>query len=222
MAPVGGRPFLDYLLSWLRSEGVKEVILCVGFKRSHIRRFVSSGRKWGLRANYSIEQKLLGTAGAVKKAERLVCGERLLIVNGDTFVGVKLREMMKFHLHHKAVATIATTMVADSGRYGSVRIGRRGRVIGFREKGETFARDARGKRKGLINAGVYLFEKKLLKRISAGKRVSLEKEVLPSILAKRRVFGFASKGYFLDIGIPKDLRRAQIELPKRIHINHSR
>src|SRR5438093_756867 len=67
MAPVAGRPFLDYLLCWLQSQGVKEVILCVGYKRSHIKRFVGRGRKWGLQANYSIEHTPLGTGGALKK-----------------------------------------------------------------------------------------------------------------------------------------------------------
>src|SRR5205807_3518561 len=75
MALVGRRPFLDYLLKWLHTEGVEEVILCVGFKRSRIQRYVGSGRKWGLRVRYSIEKKLLGTAGAVKKAGEMLGGE---------------------------------------------------------------------------------------------------------------------------------------------------
>src|SRR5690349_18578713 len=69
MAPVGGRPFLDYLLSWLQVQGVEEVILCVGYKRSRIKRFVGRGRKWGLRVKYSIERTPLGTGGAIKNAE---------------------------------------------------------------------------------------------------------------------------------------------------------
>src|SRR5215472_17570437 len=68
MAPVKGRPFLDYLLSWLQSQGVEEVILCVGYKRSQIQRFVGRGSKWGMCVRYSVEKKLLGTGGALKKA----------------------------------------------------------------------------------------------------------------------------------------------------------
>src|SRR5215469_9672372 len=97
MAPIGERPFLDYLLSWLQIQGVEEVILCVGYKRSQIKRFVGRGCKWGLLAKYSIERAPLGTGGAIKKAERLASGETLLVVNGDTLLDVSLGELVKFH-----------------------------------------------------------------------------------------------------------------------------
>jgi NDP-sugar pyrophosphorylase family protein len=80
----GKATILDYLLTWLRTEGVQEIILCVGFKRSLIQRYVGSGRKWGLRVRYSIEQKLLGTAGAVKKGGKMLGGSSVFVISGDT------------------------------------------------------------------------------------------------------------------------------------------
>ena len=222
MAPVQGRPFLDYLLNWLKCEGVSNVVLCVGYKKSHIRRFLGGGRKWGLRVKYSNEQKLLGTGGAVKKAEHLIVGDRLLVVNGDTFVDVGLRELMKFHISQKADATLAVVKVADSGRYGSVHLDRKGRITAFLEKRGRLGRKIRETRKGLINGGVYVFEKKVLKTIGRGQNVSLEREVFPALLAEKCVYGFKTESYFLDIGMPEDLRRAQSELPKRIRVSNSR
>jgi D-glycero-alpha-D-manno-heptose 1-phosphate guanylyltransferase len=118
----GGQPFLDYLLRWLRSEGVEEVVLCVGYKRTHIQRYVGKGRKWGLRVAYSIERNLLGTGGAVKKAEQLIRGERQFVINGDTFLEVKLKELIRFHRSRRGLATLSVVKVADSQRYGSLRV----------------------------------------------------------------------------------------------------
>jgi D-glycero-alpha-D-manno-heptose 1-phosphate guanylyltransferase len=219
MAPVGGRPFLDYLLRWLRSEGVKEVILCVGYKRTHIQRYVGKGRKWGLRVSYSIEKHLLGTGGAVKKAEQLIPGKRLLVMNGDTFMAVNLKELIKFHRSRGALATLAVVKVVDDQRYGSVRVDGESRITAFLEKGEMVACNKLEDGTRPINGGVYVFEKKLLSKIRAGKSMSLEKDVFPRLVASKNVYGFLRGVYFMDIGVPKDFRRAQNELPERFAIN---
>jgi D-glycero-alpha-D-manno-heptose 1-phosphate guanylyltransferase len=219
---VGRRPFLDYLLKWLRSEGVQEIILCVGFKRSLIQRYVGSGRKWGLRVRYSIEQKLLGTAGAVKKGGEMLGGASVFVINGDTFLDVNLREMNAFHQAQKGSATLAVASVADARRFGTLRLDAHGRVTAFLEKSAGHANDTCARPMWKINGGVYLFEKKLLRSIPSRKQVSLEKEVFPRLLRKKGLFGFATDGYFLDIGVPDDFRRAQSELPERFRINDSR
>jgi NDP-sugar pyrophosphorylase family protein len=221
LAPVGRQPFLDYLLKWLRAEGVEDVILCVGYKRSRIRRHVGSGRKWGLRVRYSIEKKLLGTAGAVKKAGEMLAGERVFVVNGDTFLDVNLRKMSAFHRDQKGWATLAVARVADARRFGTLQLDPRGRVTVFLEKSASGADDTCACPRRQINGGVYLFEKKLFSRIPARGQVSLEKEVFPRLLLEKRLFGFVTDGYFLDIGVTDDFRRAQTELPERFRINDS-
>ena len=139
LAPVGGRPFLDYLLNWLRAEGVEEVILCVGYKWLRIQRHVGSGRKWGLRVKYSIERKLLGTAGALKKAGEMLDGERAFVINGDTFLDVNLRKMSAFHRNQKGWATLAVAKVADARRFGTLRLDSRSRIVLFVEKSASDA-----------------------------------------------------------------------------------
>jgi NDP-sugar pyrophosphorylase family protein len=218
LAPVGTRPFLDYLLNWLRAQGVEEVILCVGYKRSRIRRHVGAGRKWGLRVRYSIERKLLGTAGAVKKAGRMPGGNTIFVINGDTFLDVNLADLWAFHRGQKGWATLAVARIEDAGRFGTLLLDSRGRVSSFVEKSASGNGYPRSRRQ--INGGVYVFEKKLLGRIPAGP-VSLEKDVFPRLLVEKRLFGFVTDGYFLDIGVPNDFRRAQSELPERFPISDS-
>lgn len=221
MAPVGGRPFLDYVLHWLRSEGVEEVVLCVGYKRTSIQRFVGKGSKWDLRVRYSIERKLLGTAGALKKAEALIPGKRLLVVNGDTLVGVSLKQLIDFHRRRDAWATLAVVKVADDSRYGSLRMDRRGRITAFVEKSNIQILKDGKKRARPVSAGVYVLEKKVLSKIQPRRAISLEKEIFPRLPAGGRTYGYVSDTYFLDIGIPDDLRRAQSEFRERLWVGHS-
>lgn len=217
MAPVGGKPFLDYLLRWLSSEGVEEVILCVGYKRSHIQRYVGAGRKWGLRVKYSIEKELLGTGGALRQAIRLVSCKRMVVVNGDTFVDVSLGDLLRFHESRNAAATVTAVEVTDSHRYGSLRLDEEQRIMAFLEKTKCTDGEKSGTRKQFINGGVYVFEEDLLRSIHSNRQVSLEREVFPLLVTKKNVYGFATDAFFLDIGLPEDLRRAGSELPERFH-----
>jgi NDP-sugar pyrophosphorylase family protein len=169
---------------------------------------------------YSIEQKLLGTGGAVKKAEGLIAGERLLVMNGDTLVGVNLRKLVKFHRSQRAWATLGVVKVADDRRYGTLKMDHDGRITAFLEKTERETSKDRKDKKRPINGGVYVFEKKLLSKIHARWPISLENKVFPWLAAGRKVYGFVSDTYFVDIGVPDDLRRAQNELRERFGVSH--
>jgi NDP-sugar pyrophosphorylase family protein len=215
MAPVGGRYFLEYLLVWLRSAGIRELILCVGYRNSQIRKWLGDGRHWGLHVRYSVERNLLGTAGALKLAARMVTAERCLVLNGDSFLGVDLQEMYRFHRSHGALATIAIARVRDSVRYGTVQLGRDGQITAFRQKNtEPGSHPAPRGRFHLINGGVYLLEKRFFGAIPPAKAFSLEKEIIPR-LVNRKLYGFVTRGYFIDIGVPADFEKAQVELPGR-------
>lgn len=215
MAPVGGRYFLEYLLAWLRSAGIKELILCVGYKRSQIRNWLGDGSKWGFHVQYSLEEKPLGTAGALKHAARLLTSDVCLVLNGDSFLGVDLREMYRFHRRHGAIATIALARVRNAVRYGTVQLDRRRRIVAFFEKTPGLSKDP-APRGGvqLINGGVYLVKKQLFDAILPAKPISLEKEVFRKLVGGH-LYGFITRGYFIDIGVPSDFARAQAELPNR-------
>jgi NDP-sugar pyrophosphorylase family protein len=214
MAPVGDCPFLEYVLVWLRQSGVRNVVLCVGYKRSHIQRWFKDGRKWGLQISYCVEKTLLGTAGALRQAKRSIHGAALFALNGDTFLDVNLGRMLEFHRRHRALGSIAVARVPRSNRYGTVVLDAHKRILVFREKNsaETDTRTRCLYQK--INGGVYLLQAEILDMIVPGKAVSLERELFP-MLAGKGLYGFETDGYFIDIGLPDDYFRAQVELPER-------
>lgn len=205
MAPIRGKPFLEILLRSLAKKGVRDFVLATGHLSEAIESYCEGGACWDVRIRYSREPAPLGTGGAVKLAEPLL-GDRFLVLNGDTFV-----DLDPAALEAKLDATGAPLVmllrrVPAPERYGAVVTDGEGRVISFTEKGV--------KGGSLINAGVYLVRKEALALIEPGKAVSLEKEWMPTLLARRAegapgIHGVETDGLFIDIGIPEDYRRAQ-------------
>jgi NDP-sugar pyrophosphorylase family protein len=207
MAPINGRPFLALLLERLARSGFKDVVLCVGYRAEAIQSWFKDGAEFGLRIQYSIEDQLLGTAGAIRLGvDRFAAGQRVLAMNGDTWHALDYHAMLEHHLGERSVCTIALTEVPDAGRYGSVELNSNSRVTGFLEKSAAVHR-------GWINSGTYLLEHEVIELIPADRVVSLEREVLPRLI-QSNVVGFCSNAYFVDIGIPADYQRAQQELER--------
>jgi D-glycero-alpha-D-manno-heptose 1-phosphate guanylyltransferase len=171
---------------------------------------------------YSIEQKLLGTGGAIKNAGPLISGREVFVLNGDTLLEVSLREMLDFHRQKGSLATLAVTRANNERRYGGLELDKEGRIIKFSEKEARFESDGAGSGEASVNGGVYLIELETLSEIPPNIVVSFEKEVLPNLVSSGTVFGFRTSGYFLDIGVPDDFERAQIELPERKYNRDSR
>jgi len=205
MANVAGRPFLEYLLIKLKNSGVEEVFISVGYKGSIVKSFFGSGEKFGLSISYSEEgDGLLGTGGALKFAIHFF-GNRLeddfLVLNGDSFLDIDLEKFFNFHLVQNGIATIALVRVANGERYGTVKLKNNVHIILFCEKG------VRGD--GLINGGVYAINKEQFSLLLPEKEIfSLEKDVFP-LLINRGLFGTEVEGYFIDIGIPTDYKKAE-------------
>jgi NDP-sugar pyrophosphorylase family protein len=221
LAPIGDRLFLEYLLIWLRSAGIKELILCVGYEKEQIQNWLVDGARWGLHITYSVERTLLGTAGALKHAEKLISMPHCLVVNGDSFLDVNLAQMFRFHVRRRALATLAVACVRNSARYGTVQLDRSGNVIAFQEKKQNLVSQDNSPsgpgRPQLINGGVYLLEKHFFDVIPPRKAISLETQIFPALVGKN-LYGFVTDGYFIDIGVPADYEKAQCELPKRFRV----
>jgi NDP-sugar pyrophosphorylase family protein len=200
MALISGTPFLQLLLDRLRSQGVGDVILGTGYMAERIERYFGCGNKLALRIRYSREHEPLGTGGALKLAEPLI-SDPVLVLNGDSYAEWSLVPMLELFTAKDADIVIVLQAVADVARYGSVALNQDGRVTEFIEKGIRAG-------PGLINAGVYLLRKKIVRGLPAATAISLEREVFPSLL-HRQVYGLVCHGLFIDIGIPDDLRQAQ-------------
>jgi NDP-sugar pyrophosphorylase family protein len=207
LAPVGNRPFLELLIRQLGSHGIRRLIMCTGYLADQIEEEFADGSGLGVTIEYSKEPEPLGTAGAVKFAQRFLHGAPdFLVMNGDSFLELDLNQLIQLHRSHGALATMAVVPVDNAGRYGTVRVDSGGRVTEFCEKAGSDS-------PGLINAGVYVFSPAILGLIPAGP-VSLEKDVFPRLL-DRGVYAAREQGMFIDIGTPADYAQAQ-ELSERL------
>jgi NDP-sugar pyrophosphorylase family protein len=201
LARVGNMPFLELLVLQLRSQGIRRIVLCTGHLASQIEQEFGDGRKWDVAISYSQESQPLGTAGAVKLAEGyLKQASDFLVMNGDSFLELDLRQLLQFHREHGGLVSMAVRKVPDAARYGTVHMDANHRVVGFSEKtGATVP--------GIINGGVYVFNRAVLDRVPQGP-ASFEKDVFPSVL-EQGVYALEQHGMFIDIGTPEDYARAQ-------------
>ena len=200
MALITGRPFLELLLEKLRDQGISDVILGTGYMAEKIESYFGSGEGLAMRVHFSRESEPLGTGGALKLAETLI-SDPVLVINGDSYAEWNLVAMLDLFKAKDAAMVIALQAVADVTRYGSVRLNGEGRVTEFVEKSV-------GAGLGLINAGVYLLRKQIVRDLPAATAISLERDVFPRLL-DRGIYGLVCTGLFIDIGIPDDLKRAQ-------------
>jgi len=202
LAPVGNMPFLQLLVLQLRSQGIRRMVMCTGHLADQIEEEFGDGHKWDVAIDYSKESRPLGTAGAVKFAERyLPQVSDFLVMNGDSFLELDFRQFIRFHREHGGLISMAVRRVPDAARYGTVQLDTLNRVVGFSEK--TGARVP-----GVVNGGVYVFNRAILDHIPHGP-ASLEKDVFPRLL-EHGVYALEQHGMFIDIGTPEDYARAQV------------
>lgn len=198
MAPVNGKPFLSYLFEWLKKYQVEKIIISAGYKSELIAGYFKESFL-GIPLVYAIEEKPLGTGGAVMFALQESSCEDVLIVNGDTFFPIDINRFYSNHIESGSRLTIALKSMKNFSRYGSVECSGV-TIIKFNEK--KFCK------KGLINGGIYLISREFIESRGLPVTFSLEKDFLEkeagSSLLKCMIFD----DIFIDIGIPEDYRRA--------------
>lgn len=202
MAPIAGRPFLAILLDRLRLAGCRRVLLSVGHLHQTILNHFGASFG-GMQIDYVVEELPLGTGGALRAALAQAAADQVLAMNGDTFLQVDYAALLEFHARSGAPLTLSVASQPDIVRYGGVVI-EKGQVTCFQEKGRTGP--------GWINAGVYALNKNLPWPTSLPQRFSFETDFLAAELGRIPMAAFSVDGFFLDIGVPEDLDRAQTEL----------
>jgi NDP-sugar pyrophosphorylase family protein len=200
LAPVGDQPFLELQISLLRDQGARRFVVCVGHMATLIHDCLGDGSRLGVQIDYSRETgTLLGTAGALRQAERFF-EPFALVLNGDTYLAADYAEILDHHFKERAKAKVGATLTVcrldDAARYGTVVLDPTEQfVTGFREKmaEQTGA--------GWLNAGAYVIERNLLERISKGVPCSLERDLFPAALAGGvRIAAVRCRKPFFDIG----------------------
>ena len=204
MAPVKGRPFVAYVLDYLRQQHISRFIFAWGYKNEAFLDFLNTACIPDA-YTLSVEPEPLGTGGAVQLACAEVKGNNVLVVNGDTFFRFDMDSMFTLHAQQSSACTLALKKMVHIDRYGVVETEKdTGLVTGFREKQyyET----------GNINGGVYLLDKDMFLQKKLPEKFSFEKDYLERFYAEKKFYGVVQNGFFIDIGIPEDYLRAQQEL----------
>jgi D-glycero-alpha-D-manno-heptose 1-phosphate guanylyltransferase len=203
MAPVAGRPFLHYVISYFQKQGIEKFILSLGYKHEIIEQYILAEFS-NIDFIFSVENEPLGTGGAIRLACTKVDDKTVLVLNGDTFFKIELNKLSLFHHMCGADCTISLKPMKNFERYGVMRLNKDYTIASFQEK--------KYYEEGLINGGIYALNVKKFQGENLPEKFSFEKDYLEALYNQRRMFGVIQDEYFIDIGIPEDYERAQREL----------
>jgi mannose-1-phosphate guanylyltransferase len=196
VVPLVDRPFISFMLEWLKGHGIDDVIMSCGFLATSVRNVLGDGSALGIKLRFVEEPDPRGTAGALKFAESLL-DERFLMLNGDVLTDIDLTAQIAQHERTGAKATLALAPVADPSAYGLVELNEDRSVKDFVEKPSPDRIDT-----NLISAGAYVLEREILQLVSPDRNVSIEREVWPRLIGAG-LYGFPADAYWLDIGTPE-------------------
>ena len=199
MAPVAGRPFLDYLIKYLQQQGIQHFIFSLGYKHLIIENFLKDSFPL-LHYTCLIETEPLGTGGAIKLACNETNKKNVFVFNGDTFFKVNLQKLASFHIDVEADCTLSLKPMKDFDRYGVVETGKQGNLQLFKEK-NNYA-------EGLINGGVYALNANHFLALPLPEIFSFEKDYLEKYYTKQKIYALVQDEYFIDIGVREDLEKA--------------
>lgn len=204
MAPINDIPFLEYIINYLAKHQVTKIHLAVGYKHQVIVDYFGEQYK-SCELNYVVEDTPLGTGGAIKKALDEVESDKVFIINGDTFFDVDLAQMEAQFNANNATVSLALKPMKNFDRYGVVEVNSANKILAFKEKQHCES--------GAINGGIYLLKTNIFEGLDFPEQFSLEQDYFDVYCYKTNFFGFISDTYFIDIGIPTDYAKAQVELP---------
>ncbi|MBX3328785.1 MAG: nucleotidyltransferase family protein [Nitrospira sp.] len=202
MAPISGRPFLEYQLDYWINQGVSRFVLSVGYRHEAIVQHFGLRYK-GVEIEYAVEERPLGTGGGfLAAAEKVGRREPFLLLNGDTYFGVDWNVLDAFALEHDADWCFSLFRTSEKGRYMGIEVSPQGRITSVKSGVDQGSR--------LANGGVYWVHPRVLSKApSLSERMSLEDDLFPNAFAAgRRLYGIEFTGMFIDIGVPEDYHRA--------------
>lgn len=198
LVPLRNRPFMAYMVEFLKSGGLEGAVLSMGYLPDPIQEYFAGRGMDDFSVEYAVEEEALGTAGGLKNAEPLLDGGPVVVVNGDVLCGMDLGELIRAHRESEALATITLTSVEDPTAYGLVEVDPGMRVRRFVEKPAYDEITS-----NLVNAGIYVLEPEVLEMIPSGQEVSIEREIFPELQSRGSLYAHVSSAYWRDVGTPR-------------------
>jgi NDP-sugar pyrophosphorylase family protein len=197
MTEICGKPFLEYQLNHLKNSGTKKVLICLGYLGEKVQEYFGNGNDFDLDIDYSYERELLGTAGAIKNAGHLIKTNPFMVMNGDTYTKVDLETILSSHLKNNPLITMVVTDSTNPAEQELVEM-EENKISAFYKRDTPRHKSFLEKTSNpLINAGVYIIDKKILEFIPRMENYSLEREIFPQLI--RNINGVMYKGYIKDI-----------------------
>jgi mannose-1-phosphate guanylyltransferase len=207
MVPILNKPFLEYLILYLKEHSVRDIILTTSYLPHRIQSHFGDGTDLGTRLTYLIEEPPLGSAGAVKNASAFL-DEPFFVINGDIITGIDLRAMMRRHRKIKPRVSLALTPADNPTIYGMVETDGKGMVKRFVEKPSPEEVTT-----NMINAGIYILEPEVLSHIPPSTPSTFERHLFPLLLKKGEpILSYPSASYWIDIGTPEKYLRVNHDL----------
>ncbi len=207
MIPLMNRPIMLHIVELLKKHHITDLVMLLYHQPDFIKNFFRDGGDFGVKITYVTPIEDLGTAGAVKYAEKFL-GERFLIISGDLLTDFNLKKIIDFHEDRKALATITLTSVKDPLQFGVVITDKEKRITQFLEKpgwGEVIS--------DTINTGIYVLEPDVFKYIPAGENFDFSQDLFPLLMKNHEpLFGYTAKGYWRDIGNTDSYREAHHDI----------
>ncbi len=210
MLTVAGLPVTEHQLNMAKAAGITHIVLATSYLSEVFIPYFGDGSKWGMKIEYAVEKEPLGTGGAIRNAAKLLnTQESVVVLNGDVFSSHNLAEQIQQHEANDADATLHLTQVNDARAFGCVPTDGDGRVTAFLEKMDNPITNQ-------INAGCYVFNPRVISTIPVDTVVSVERETFPQLVENgAKVFGYVENAYWLDIGTPRALLKASIDIVTR-------
>jgi NDP-sugar pyrophosphorylase family protein len=190
MLPVGHRPILEYIIDWLKENGLSEVVISTGYLGAAIEEHFKDGSEFGVKVEYARSSRPLGIAGQLRNAESRL-GQRFVCLYGDAILDFDLKRLLKFHAEKRATLTMALMTYRTQSKYGVIELGKGGTIREWKEK--PFIESD-------INVGCYVMEKRFLQYIPAGSTYGMKEAFEEAMRRHEPLFGLKVGGTFRDIG----------------------
>lgn len=207
LVKIGGRPVIEHQIILLKKYGIKEIWILLGHLGEKVRNYLGEGRRWGIKIRYCQEEKLLGTAGAIKQLEGKVKTD-FLVLSGDLMMDFDVKRFINFHKNKKGIATIVvhpSDHAFDSD------------LVEAEEDGEIVFLLKRPHPQGIVLgnlgiASVFTFSPEILKYIPKSKKTDFERDILSNILnSGEKIYAYNTSEYIKDIGTPERLNEARAD-----------
>lgn len=206
MLPLGEKPLLEHLISWIRRNKVKDVVLCVSYLRKTIEDYFEDGSRFGVKIEYAVADRPLATAGQLKTAEPLI-DDTFVCVYGDSVFNFNLKQMISQHRSKKAFITMSLHKYRTNMKYGVIETTPSGRVTAWNEKPEIVAN---------INIGCYVMEPEVLGLIPQNKPFGMDDVIRKSLAKRKTVSSYMVKNGFIDIGDKSSYKKAYEQFREKL------